>query len=212
GSLGKRLLAGIVLYLLTCRRCLSPFAICESCYRGQWYCGWRCRLLARIRSRRASNRREQMSWDGRLGHADRQAQYRARILAGQKVTGQSSQVRMEFPTLLERHAPNAGATLVVNGVAVCRVCGRSGPFIDPPRGGGRDRSRDGGPDSPALLRRALAGGHDRGGAGPAPRDGGAGASGRDQGEAGSATEPIRPLRGLRPRAAGEVFAAVGDGA
>ena len=154
--MGKRLLAGIVLYLLTCRRCFSPFAICESCYRGQWYCGWRCRLVARILSHRVANRREQASRDARLNHAERQAEYRARILAGQKVTDQSSRAGIEFPTLL---APHVGAALVVNGVAVCLVCGRSGPFVDPPRGGGSDRSRDRGSDSPALLRRALAGGH-----------------------------------------------------
>ena len=155
---------GLVLYLLTCRRCWAPFAVCESCFRGHWYCGWRCRLAARIESRREANRRDQASLPGRLNHAERQGEYRARILAGEKVTGQSSAGRIELSTLLGSHALDGGAALVEDGVAVCMVCGRSGPFVDPPRGGGRDRSRDSDPDSPALLRRALAGGHDRGGA------------------------------------------------
>src|SRR5262249_11146029 len=118
---------------------------------------------------------------------------------------------IEFSTLLSPHVPNAGAAaLVVNGIAVCMVCGRAGPFIDPPRRGGSDRSRDRGPDSPALLRRTLERGHDRGGARAAPRRGGASTAGRAQGQAGSAVEPIRRLRGLRPRDAEAASAAARD--
>ena len=61
-----KLLAGVILYLLTCGRCWAPFAICASCYRGHRYCGAGCRRGARIESRRASNRRHQQSELGRL--------------------------------------------------------------------------------------------------------------------------------------------------
>ena len=102
------------------------------------------------------------------------------------VTDQSSPGWIEFPTLPESRSPEARserrwslrlAVLASGGVVVCMVCGRSGPFIDSPRGGKRDRSRDRDPDPSALPRRALAGGHDRDGAGAAPRDGGASAQG-----------------------------------
>ena len=90
-NVGKRWVATVLLYLLTCGRCWAPFAICWSCYRGHRYCGRRCRRAARIESRRASNRREQQSEYGRQNHADRQAEYRERMAAlGLPVTDQSS--------------------------------------------------------------------------------------------------------------------------
>ena len=133
--MGKwRVLAGVILYLLTCGRCWAPFAICRSCYRGHRYCGQQCRRDARIESRHASNRRHQQSEFGRQDHADLQREYRRRLacqLVG--VTDQSSHGRIAFLTLAEPGSPEvASAALVVDGVVVCMVCGRSGPFIDLP--------------------------------------------------------------------------------
>ena len=154
---GKRLLAGVVLYLLTCGRCWAPFAICASCYRGHRYCGPRCRRGARIESRRASNRRHQQSELGRQDHADLQREYRQRLAARfVGVTDQSSQGWIAFLTLAEPRSPEvASAALVVGGVVVCMVCGRSGPFIDFPRGGKRDRSRDRSADPASAPRGAT---------------------------------------------------------
>ena len=53
--MGKRLVAKVVLYLLLCGGCGVPFAICESCYRGQRYCGRACRRRTRRESHRAAN-------------------------------------------------------------------------------------------------------------------------------------------------------------
>ena len=94
------------------------------------------------------------------------------------VTDQSSHGRVSFLTLPELRSPEvARAALIVKGSAVCMVCGRSGPFLDFPRGGKRDRSRDRSPDSASAPCRAVAGGHHRGGAGTAPRDRGTSAPG-----------------------------------
>ena len=89
--MGKRVVAQIVLYLLLCGGCRVPFAICESCYRGQRYCGRACRRGTRRASRRAANALHQASFDGRVDHARRQAEYRERVAASQEVTDERGQ-------------------------------------------------------------------------------------------------------------------------
>ena len=86
--MGKRLVAKVVLYLLPCGGCGVPFAICESCYRGQRYCGRGCRGGGRRASSRVANALHQASFDGRVDHARRQAEYRGRVAASQEVTDQ----------------------------------------------------------------------------------------------------------------------------
>ena len=51
--------------------CGVVFWICRHCDRGHQYRGERCRRKARRQQRRASNRRHQQSWEGRLDHRDR---------------------------------------------------------------------------------------------------------------------------------------------
>ena len=58
--------------------CGAMFYICRSCYRGQVYCGDRCRQKARRQQKRRANRRHQQSREGRLDHRDRQRAYRER--------------------------------------------------------------------------------------------------------------------------------------
>ena len=59
--------------------CGLVFYICSSCYRRQVYCGDRCRRKARRQQRRAANRRNQQTREGRLDHRDRQRAYRERL-------------------------------------------------------------------------------------------------------------------------------------
>ena len=70
----------VVLRRLFCRGsgCGAMFYICSSCYRGQVYCGDRCRQKARRQQRRLANRRYQQSEEARLDHRDRQRDYRQR--------------------------------------------------------------------------------------------------------------------------------------
>lgn len=70
-----------------CARCRVAFLICRRCDRGQRYCGPHCATTARRERRRASNRRDQNTFRGRLFHARRQHRLRERQ---QKVTDQGS--------------------------------------------------------------------------------------------------------------------------
>ena len=56
--------------------CGVRFYICGSCYRGQVYCGERCRRRMRRQQMRRANRKHQDSPEGRLDHRDRQRVYR----------------------------------------------------------------------------------------------------------------------------------------
>ncbi len=55
--------------------CGVRFYICGSCYRGQVYCGERCRRRMRRRQTRLANRKHQDSPEGKLDHRDRQRVY-----------------------------------------------------------------------------------------------------------------------------------------
>ena len=69
----------VVWRIVVCRGagCPAVFYICGACYRGQAYCGARCRAPAQRQHRRDANPRHQRSPEGRLDHRDRQRVYRA---------------------------------------------------------------------------------------------------------------------------------------
>lgn len=124
--------------------CRAVFWLCLHCDRGQRYCSLACRDDARIRQRRRANRRHQGSPEGRLDHRDRQRAYRHRRVQA-RVTDQGS-VSITSPALSECE-PVAVQTAAVAarsdrrlrharpetrpGVRqCCRICGRSGRFVD----------------------------------------------------------------------------------
>ena len=118
--------------------CLSLFAICSCCDRGQRYCSSSCRSQARVRQHRAANRRYQRSAEGRLDHRDRQKRYRCRPCV-KSVTDQGSQTT-DSPSpskqdeVIQRLSMAAmQSRLHLRGVFVsrCAVCGRSGHLLDP---------------------------------------------------------------------------------
>jgi hypothetical protein len=118
--------------------CLSLFAICSGCDRGQRYCSPSCRSQARRRQHRAANRRYQCSTEGRLDHRDRQKRYRCRPCA-KSVTDQGSQ-KSDFPSpskqdeVIQQLSKAAmQSRLHLRGVFVlrCAVCGRPGHLLDP---------------------------------------------------------------------------------
>ena len=97
-------------------KCGAVFYICGSCYRGQAYCGDRCRAPAQRQQRRNANRRHQQSPEGRLDHRDHQRAYRARCrLRG--VTDTPSTGRPRSATI----APPVRHPAIR---PVCVVCGR----------------------------------------------------------------------------------------
>ena len=119
---------------LRCRGagCRTVFSICGACYRGQAYCGARCRAPAQRQHRRDANARHQRSPEGRLDHRDRQRAYRARRRR-RRVTDTPSPRPPRSATIAPavRHAAIR---------PVCLVCGRvwrddEGPPRETGRGG-----------------------------------------------------------------------------
>lgn len=74
--------------LYYCVSCHRQTLICSECDRGNIYCSADCAIPARIQSTRRASQRYQKSHRGRIKHAARQQQYRAR--QNQKVTHQGS--------------------------------------------------------------------------------------------------------------------------
>lgn len=68
----------IILFHIICGCCSTSFWVCRSCYRGQKYCGDRCRKRIRRQKCREYNRIHQQSPEGRLDHSDRQRAYMQR--------------------------------------------------------------------------------------------------------------------------------------
>ena len=151
----KRLMGQVILYLFLCVGCRRGlFAICESCYRGQRYCGRGCSRRTRLGNHRTANRIHQDTFNGRMDHARRQAAYRERWAQAQIVTDQGSQAPTSLSTVPGSLVSAMDGVAVVPNLAgsikdgwlVCMVCGQAGPVIDSPRGGKRDQSRNRKPD------------------------------------------------------------------
>ena len=112
------------------------FYICGSCFRGQVYCGERCRRRMRRQQTRIANRRHQQSQEGRLDHRDRQRDYRERCR--RRVTDHTSARRPRSVNIKEtwtktRRRPPFGEEFQPRRRlkrpqaairAVCIVCGR----------------------------------------------------------------------------------------
>ena len=86
--------------LFNCARCAQQVKICSHCDRGQVYCAGNCSLQARKESLNRAAQRYQTSQQGRLSHAARQAQYRAR--QQQKVTHQGSAGKADHGSLMQQ--------------------------------------------------------------------------------------------------------------
>jgi len=137
----------VVLRLRVCLRgeCRATFFLCPHCDRGQRYCSLHCRDQIRLDQRRSANRRHQQSPEGRLDHRDRQRAYRCRR-ALERVTDQGSLLILSpsssecerMDAISAGALPKADSTWLPrcpekrSGVWLCcRVCGRTGRFIDP---------------------------------------------------------------------------------
>ena len=131
----------VVLRRLSCRwpGCGLVFYICNSCYRGQAYCGERCRQKARREQRRRANHRYQQSEEARLDHRDRQRDYRQRCrLRG--VTDHTSAGNGRSVKIGEPVRETGRSTPLAEGLQdrprferlhdairpVCMLCGRGG--------------------------------------------------------------------------------------
>ena len=106
--------------LFLCALCRCAVIICSPCDRGQRYCGATCSRQARSCAQRAASKRYQNSRKGRLAHARRQAQWRAR----KKIVTHQGSPPPPCDGVLpsdEATAPQTGA----NQSCKCHFCGRS---------------------------------------------------------------------------------------
>ncbi len=127
------------------RICLGPgchavFFICAHCDRGHRYCSDQCRQQARRQQRRRANRRHQQSPEGQLDHRDRQREYRCRLRPGQSPVTDQGSLSITSPASFDcgwadavKHppAPRSGQQIQPLLWPYCRICGRTGRFIDP---------------------------------------------------------------------------------
>ena len=95
--------------------CGAMFYICGSCYRGQVYCGERCRRRMRRNQMRLANRKHQDSPEGKLDHRDRQRVYRAKCRL-RRVTDHTSarrprSVNIKEPWTKPRRGPPFGEAI-----------------------------------------------------------------------------------------------------
>lgn len=62
--------------LLTCKGCGEEFRVCQSCWRGQRYCGKPCSKKAREESTRINQKKYSQTPKGRQAHKLKQKRYR----------------------------------------------------------------------------------------------------------------------------------------
>jgi hypothetical protein len=129
--------------LFNCVRCREQVKICAFCDRGQIYCATGCSRESRREKQRAAGRRYQATYRGRRKHAARQARYRERRKAREKVTHQGPPDPGPRSKLLSSDA-DVDVELTDAEVVHCDFCGRPcRPFarLDPLRMRRRKRLR-----------------------------------------------------------------------
>lgn len=109
-----------------CELCHKLVVICSCCDHGNIYCCAECSSIARRRSVREAGRRYQNTFKGKLNHARRQSNYRARFTrVNQKVTHHTSQETASNDLL--QPAENQ---VIRTGELRCDFCGcRCEPFV-----------------------------------------------------------------------------------
>jgi hypothetical protein len=120
--------------------CHAIFFICAHCDRGHRYCSEPCRNQARRQQRRRANKRHQQSSEGQLDHRDRQREYRCRLRQTQSPVTDQGSLSITSPASFDRGGAEAvqdpAASHFWQGIQPrwwprCRICGRTGRFIDP---------------------------------------------------------------------------------
>ena len=96
--------------------CGVMFYICHSCYRGQVYCGERCRRRMRRQQMRRANRKHQDSPEGKLDHRDRQRVYRAKCRL-RRVTDHTSARRPRSVNIKETMDKTAKKAALWGGIS-----------------------------------------------------------------------------------------------
>jgi len=105
--------------IFNCARCHSQVIICSCCDHGNIYCGPSCSQESRKKSHRASEKRYQDTYRGKLNHANRQKRYRERK---QKIVTDHSSDEMHTNDLLQAVINEHENTTPSNEIH-CHFCG-----------------------------------------------------------------------------------------
>lgn len=106
--------------IFNCARCHSQVIICSCCDRGNIYCGSTCSQESRKESHRASDKRYQSTYRGRLNHAKRQTRYQERK---RKIMTDHSSQKTPTSDLLQSETKERVNTICGNEIH-CHFCGR----------------------------------------------------------------------------------------
>ena len=118
-----------------CVRCHTLVVICSTCDRGNTHCSNACSSASRKSKQRASDRRYQATWQGRLNHSERNRVYRRRlkISAQVQIVTEQGSPRSLPDDLLKPSAQEPKITPVVASAVtavclyVCAFCGSPVP-------------------------------------------------------------------------------------
>jgi len=105
--------------IFNCLRCHSQAIICGCCDRGNIYCGSICSQESRKESHKASEKRYQNTYRGRLNHAKRQRSYRE----SKKIVTDHSSQKIPISDLLQPETKERVKTNC-SGEIHCHFCGR----------------------------------------------------------------------------------------
>ncbi len=106
--------------IFNCARCHSQAIICVCCDRGNIYCGLTCSQESRQESHRASDKRYQDTYRGRLNHAKRQSRYQERK---RKIMTDRSSQEIPIGDLLQFKTKERVNTIFGNEIH-CHFCDR----------------------------------------------------------------------------------------
>jgi len=133
----------VFLKKIRCKRCGAIFYVCRSCFRGQVYCGDRCRKASQDEAHRESERRYRQTDKGRETH--RQGEKRRRMRKNKKNKKTVDDETTTPPLAFDNMDSNLPGTEIK-----CHFCGAYGIVVKhfPRRGyGGRLYPSEDIPDS-----------------------------------------------------------------
>ena len=118
-----------------CVRCHALVVICSSCDRGNTHCSKECSMASRREKQRASNRRYQATWPGRIKRSERNRRYRQRLKRASRSQIVTEQGSPPVPrdALLQAHVQEQkplsreGPVVTAGCLFFCAFCGSSVP-------------------------------------------------------------------------------------
>ena len=136
----------VLLQEITCRWCGKVFCVCQSCWRGQCYCGQACRNAAKRQAHRKAQKSYRQTEKGKKAHCEAEKRRRMGLTKKNKKTMDDTGTRppsragsIAIATKMCATCQVVGDKLVSMRTGRCYFCGSVGVVVDrfPRRGYGR---------------------------------------------------------------------------